>query len=327
MRIIARPTGVLLATAAFLLVSACGASTSGTSRAAGAEPGQLHVVAAFYPFQFVAERVAGSHGWISSLTQPGAEPHDVELTPRQVASVADADLVVYEKGFQAAVDKAVTDSDTTTAFDTTTVVPLQPFEEGRGQGADGQVGADQHAADPGSAEQSGLDPHVWLDPTNMITITRAVARQLSTADPDHAADYASNATVLESQLSALDAAFRSGLRTCQRREFITTHAAFGYLARDYGLTQIGINGVSPDAEPSPARIADIQTEARQYGVTTIFYETLVSPDIAKSIASDLHLRTDVLDPIEGITDRSRGQDYLAVMKANLAALQAANACR
>ncbi len=322
----ARPAGALLTTAALLVVTACGTGAGGEPGSAGTDPGQLDVVAAFYPFQFVAERVAGSHATVSSLTQPGAEPHDVELTPRQVASVADADLVVYEQGFQAAVDEAVTDSGTTKAFDTTTVVSLLPLVDGADHAHDEGAG-DHSGTEHGSAEEAGLDPHVWLDPKNMITITQAVARQLSSADPDHAADYAGNASALEAQLTELDTSFRTGLQSCQRTEFITTHAAFGYLARDYGLTQIGINGVSPDAEPSPARIAEIQTEAREHGVTTIFYETLVSPAIATSIATDLKLRTDVLDPIEGITDQSRGQDYLAVMKANLTALRTANACR
>ena len=97
-----------------------------------------------------------------------------------------------------------------------------------------------------------------------------------------------------------------GLETCARREFITSHAAFGYLARHYRLEQIAISGLSPEAEPSPARIAEVQDEAREHRITTIFYETLVSPAVAESIAGDLGLRTDVLDPIEGITDQSRG---------------------
>ena len=317
--------GLLVAGGALLLVAGCGAGTGEHRGSSQAGPGQLDVVVAFYPFQFVAERIAGSHATVTSLTQPGAEPHDVELTPRQVASLTDADLVIYEKGFQAAVDEAVTDSGTTAAFDTSTVVPLQPFaaEQTDHQDPDSEDTGSGH----GSAEGSGLDPHVWLAPENMITISKAVAQQLTTVDPDHAADYAHNATVLESELGDLDAEFRTGLADCRRTEFITTHAAFGYLARDYGLTQIGINGVSPDAEPSPARIAEIQAQAREHGVTTIFYETLVSPEIARSIAADLQLKTDVLDPIEGITDHSRGQDYLAVMTANLTALRTANACR
>jgi zinc transport system substrate-binding protein len=132
---------------------------------------------------------------------------------------------------------------------------------------------------------------------------------------------------LERDLTALGDEYRAALGNCVRTEFITTHAAFGYLAKRYGLTQTGISGLSPDAEPSPARIAAVQAEARGHGVTTIFYETLVSPDVATSIAEDIGLRTDVLDPVEGITPESRGTDYLAVMRSNLTALTAANGCR
>jgi zinc transport system substrate-binding protein len=161
----------------------------------------------------------------------------------------------------------------------------------------------------------------------VVTITRAVADKLETIDPDHRADYQRNARTLIRQLEVLDREYRTGLRSCQRTDFITSHAAFGYLAERYGLTQISISGLSPDTEPSPARIAEVQRLATEHGVTTIFSETLVSPAVAKSIAGDLGLKTDVLDPIEGITEHSRGSDYIAVMRSNLTALEKANGCR
>ncbi len=280
---------------------------------------------AFYPLQFVAERVAGQHGAVSSLTQAGAEPHDVELTPRQTASVTDADAVIYIKGFQPAVDEAVAQSGNEHVLDTTGVVPLQTqAEEHAHEDADDSPG-DVHAEDDHA--HGGLDPHVWLNPKNMVTITQAVVDQLSQIDPDHAADYRANGEALRGELTTLDSSYASGLATCDRREFITSHAAFGYLAEQYRLTQIGISGLTPDAEPSPARIAAVQKEATAHGVTTIFYETLVSPAVATSIAGDLKLRTDVLDPIEAITPESRGDNYIAVMQTNLAALEKANGCR
>jgi zinc transport system substrate-binding protein len=315
---------LLLAGAAALLLASCGEASEparSTSEAA-----KLRIVAAAYPFQFVAERVAGQHGQVTSLTQPGAEPHDLELTPQQTAEVIEADLVVYEKTFQAAVDEAVEQSGKDNALDTTTVVPLQDFgTEHDHEGAEHAESA-EHAGEE-HAEESGLDPHVWLDPTQMVTIGNAVAERLRTVDPERAADYAANAKALETELTSLNQAYTDGLRSCERTEFITSHEAFGYLAKRYGLTQIGISGLSPDAEPSPARIAEVQTEAKEHGITTIFYETLVSPDVAKSIAGDLGLKTDVLDPVEGITPESRGTDYLSVMRSNLTALTAANGCR
>jgi zinc transport system substrate-binding protein len=296
-----------------LLTVGCAAGSTPTGGTA-TRTHALQIVAAFYPFQYAAERVAGDHAQVTSLSQPGAEPHDVELTALQVASVTTADLVVYERTFQAAVDEAVTQSDNPHVFDTSTAVPLQPLSAGADDGHD-------HGG------ETGRDPHVWLDPDNMITIADAIRDRLMAADPDHAADYRRNAAALDSELNALDRAYAEGLDSCVHREFITTHAAFGYLARRYGLTQIGINGLSPDAEPSPARIAEIQHEATDHHLTTIFSETLVSPALAQSIAGDLGLKTDVLDPIEGITGESRGHNYGEVMMANLTALRAAGDCR
>jgi zinc transport system substrate-binding protein len=297
-------------------VGGCGTAEP-ASTAEAKQSGRLTIVAAFYPLQFVAQHVAGDHATVVSLTQPGAEPHDLELTPRQVASLTTASLVIYQKGFQAAVDEAVVQSDNLDVIDTSTVVTLRPLP----------TTEDDH--DHGSeVESAGLemDPHVWLDPTLLTRIARAVEEQLSRIDPDHAADYAHNSMTLVTRLETLDGSFRTGLARCERTVFITSHAAFGYLAERYRLSQIGISGLSPDAEPSPARIAEVQHEAREHKLTTIFFETLVSPAVAKAIAGDLGIATDVLDPVEGITGDSRGQDYFSVMASNLAALRKAGGC-
>ena len=171
------------------------------------------------------------------------------------------------------------------------------------------------------------DPHIWLDPIRLGLVAGAIRDQLTAVDPGHAAAFAANYAAVEARLGQLDQAYRTGLADCQRSSFITTHAAFGYLADRYDLTQIAIAGVSPDAEPSPLHIADIQATAAREGITTIFFETLVSPALAEAIAGDLRLTTDVLDPIEGITDQSRGADYFEIMESNLTALRQANGCR
>ena len=303
--------------AAGSLLLAAGCSTTNGTSAARDEPDQLDIVVAFYPFQFVAERLAGPYAAVQNLTEPGAEPHDVELTPRQVADIAEADLVIYEQSFQPAVDAAVEQQGGDHILDTATVVPLQPLDESH-----------DHAEGEGDGHDHGnLDPHVWLDPRNVATIAGALAARLAEVDPANRAHFEANLATLTAELTDLDRDLALGLETCARREFITSHAAFGYLARRYRLEQIAISGLSPETEPSPARIAEVQDEAREHQITTIFYETLVSPAVAESIAGDLGLRTDVLDPIEGITDQSRGSDYLAVMRSNLAALTKANECR
>jgi zinc transport system substrate-binding protein len=234
-----------------------------------------------------------------------------------VADIAGADLVIYEHSFQPAVDAAVEQEGGDHVLDTATVVPLQPLHEG-----DDHDGGEEDG--PG---HEGLDPHVWLDPTNVAVIAAAVAARLGAADPAHRADFDANLATLKADLSNLDRDFTQGLQTCARREFITSHAAFGYLATRYRLEQIAISGLSPEAEPSPARIAEVHEQARKHQITTIFYETLVSPAVARAIAGDLGLKTDVLDPVEGITDQSRGSDYVAVMRSNLEALRKANECR
>jgi zinc transport system substrate-binding protein len=304
----------LCAVALPLLMVGCAAAGSESSDPTS--PGALQIVAAAYPFQFIAERVAGDHAVVSNLTQPGAEPHDLELTPRQVGSIASADFVIYERGFQPVVDEAVAQSQNPHVLDTTTVVPMRVHDDQEGS-------HEGHAHEGG---ESGPDPHVWLDPLEVATIANSVADQLAAIDPAGAAAYRANLSRLEGELADLDARFRAGLASCERTEFITTHAAFGYLAERYGLSQIGISGLSPDDEASPARIAEVQHEAEEHGITTIFFETLVSPAVAEAVAADLGLVTDVLDPIEGITADSRGNDYLAVMAANLGALRKANGC-
>ena len=314
MSVSARRLGVL--GCMLMLLVATGCVSAGPASSASTRHG-LRVVTGFYPLQFVAQRLAGVQATVISLTQPGAEPHDLELSPRQVASLTTASLVIYEKGFQPAVDEAVLQSENQQVIDITTIVPLRPLA---------LAGGDDLDAERRRNPDSALDPHVWLDPTALDRIAGVVAERLATIDPDHATEYARNAATLGKQLRTLDRSFRAGLAHCARREFITTHAAFGYLAQRYHLTQIPISGISPDAEPSPIRIAAVQRLAVAHGLTTIFSETLVSPALAQAIAGDLGLVTDVLDPIEGITDQSRGDDYLSVMSANLAALRKAGGC-
>jgi zinc transport system substrate-binding protein len=314
--LVRRWLGVLTCLLPLAVAAGCTGAEPASTRHAG-QQAQVAIVTAFYPLQFIAQRVAGDHATVVNLTQPGAEPHDLELTPRQVASLTTASLVIYEKGFQPAVDEAVLQSENREVIDTTVIVPLRPLavpgdDLGHGEGA-----APDHPA---------LDPHAWLDPTFVTRIAAAVQERLMTIDPIHAADYERNTSALDKELRSLDRSFRSGLAHCVRTEFMTTHAAFGYLAERYHLTQIPITGLSPDAEPSPARIAEVQRVAREHGLTTIFSETLVSPALAQAIAGDLGLRTDVLDPIEGITEQSRGHDYLSVMSSNLAALRKAGEC-
>lgn len=303
----------ILAAGCLLSLSACSAySDAPTASASGStDATKLQVAVAFYPFEFVVDRVGGDQVAVENLTAPGAEPHDLELTPQQVASLSTVDLVVYQSGFQPAVDTAVQQAQPKQTIDTASFLTMMK--------------ASQDGADTGSST-SAEDPHTWLDPTNLVTIAEHVRDALTQARPADAQAFADNTARLVDDLNGLDATLKSELTTCAITPFITAHAAFGYFAKRYGLTQVGINGVEPDVEPSAARIAEVQKIAEANHVTTIFFETLVSPVVSESIANDLGLKTDVLDPLEGITADSRGTNYLEVMASNGTALHKANQC-
>jgi zinc transport system substrate-binding protein len=265
----------------------------------GADPavdGKVHVVAGFYPLQYLAEQVGGDRVRVTNLVQPGAEPHDLELTPRQVADVAEARLVVYLSGFQPALDATVQQEAAGTSLDLTTVVPLM-----------------------------GSDPHIWLDPDRFATATGALADRLAAADPDGAAGYRERAAALQVRLRELDQAYAQGLASCARHEIVVSHDAFGYLAQRYHLRQVAISGLSPEEEPTPQRLADVAAAAKRYQVTTIFFETLVSPKMAEAIAGETGASTAVLDPVEGIAPGSDA-DYVSVMRDNLTQLRQALGC-
>ncbi|MFD6279719.1 metal ABC transporter substrate-binding protein [Streptomyces sp. NPDC060209] len=296
-------------------LSACSSSDA----AEGGSDGKLDVVASFYPMQFLAEEIGGSHVSVTTLTKPGAEPHDLELSPRQIGGLSDADYILFLKGVQPTVDDAVAQAGVKNTVDAAKLTTL----ENHGS----EVGHD-HAHEEGEeheheGEEAGLDPHIWLDPVKYAEVAEGVGKSLEKADPDHAADYRKNTDTLVSELNALDKAYETGLENTATKTFITTHSAFGYLAERYGLTQEGIAGIDPEAEPSPARIDEIHSVAEKNNATTVFFETLASDRTAKTLAKDLGLKTGVLDPLEGITGKSAGADYIEVMKSNLAALQKA----
>ncbi|MEH0973860.1 metal ABC transporter substrate-binding protein [Micromonospora sp. CPCC 205546] len=327
MNIRSAPRTLAVATTALLAlggVAAC--SDDGT---AGADPQRVDVVAAFYPLQFLAERVGGDAVTVSNLVKPGAEPHDLELNPGQVGQVVEAELVVLLKGFQPALDEAVEQNAKDRAFDVSTVQPLMDAAAG---GHDHDHGGEDHAhpeesgkaEKPGHEENGAKDPHLWLDPTRLATVGDKLAERLGQADPDRAADYTARAKALRVELEKLDAEFTTGLKTCQRREIVVSHTAFGYLTERYKLEQIGISGLSPENEPAPQRLAEVIEEAREHKATTIFFETLVSPKVAETIAKEVGAKTAVLDPLEGLTPG--GGDYLSVMRTNLATLRTALSC-
>jgi zinc transport system substrate-binding protein len=269
---------------------------AGCARGSAHVAGRLDVVAGVYPLAYVAERVGGSHVRVTDLTPAGAEPHDIELSPAQVGEVESADLVLLIHGLQAALDAA----------------------------AHGDMVLDAaKVATPPPGVAPG-DPHLWLDPVELRAVTLAVAERLAARDPAHATDYAAAGAALAEELTALDSETRAALSSCARHEIVTSHEAFGHFAARYGLRQVGIAGLSPDAEPSPARLAQIAAFVKAHRVTTVFTESIVSPKVAETVAREAHVATAVLDPIEGVRD---GDDYVTVMRRNVATLRTALGCR
>ena len=304
-----RPAALVLGVVLVAGLAGCGSASGWTTQGT-----RVRVVAAFYAVQYAAQQVGGSHVEVAGLTRPGAEPHDLELTPRQVGRVATADLVVYERGFQPAVDAAVAEEARGTAFDVSPAAHLDlalPTEDGGHQ--------HDHAA-------GRPDPHFWLDPLRLAGVADAVAAQLEARDRANAAAYRANAQAFRAEMASLDGEFSTALAHCRVRDLVTSHAAFGYLAERYGLRQQSISGLDPEAEPDPATLARVAAHVRDSGASTVYAETLVSKAVARTLARESGARLAVLDPLEGITDESAGSDYPSVMRANLATLRAGQEC-
>ncbi|MFJ2631154.1 metal ABC transporter substrate-binding protein [Streptomyces sp. NPDC087422] len=325
MNIHRRPISAVSVAAAAVLgllaLSACsGADASENTSGDSKSGGKLKVTAAFYPLEYLAAQIGADHVAVTDLTKPGVEPHDLELTPKETGRLGQSDVIVYLKGLQPAVDDAVKLSGVKHKVDAASLTPL----ESHGTEVDGtHHTTGDNGTGGGSEEGAGADPHVWLDPVKYAEVAKGVGKALEQADPANAAAYGKNTDALVARLTALDTAFRDGLKNRASDTFVTTHAAFGYLAERYGLVEEAINGIDPESEPSAARVKALHDLVKSKHVSTVFFETLVSDATAKTLAGDLRLRTDVLDPIEGITDKSKGTDYFQVQRSNLTALRAA----
>ena len=297
---------VVAALVVMVTLGACGGG-GGDDEAADGRP---QVVAAFYPLFEAAQRVGGDRVQVRNLTPAGSEPHDLELNSRQVDRIEDADVLVFlGRGFQPALEKAA--------------------DRAKGAKVDVLGAVDSLLPAPVGDADLEIDPHVWLDPKLMRAMVARVATALSEADPSNAGTYEENAAAYSRELDDLDASFRQGLAQCDRRVMVTSHDAFGYLARAYDLTQDAIAGLEPESEPSPQRLAELAAKVRADGTKTIFYETLVSPKVAQTLAREAGVGTAVLDPLEGLSeeDVKAGKTYVSVMRENLAAVRQALGCR
>ena len=282
---------------ALVAVFAAAAGPACAAQDESGSDGGLEVVAALFPLAEVARAVGGDAVRVTDLTPTGVEPHDFELKPSDVELIQDADLViVIGGGFQPAVERAAVRG----GAEALTLLP--PDED---------------------------DPHLWLNPVEMKRVAAEIARRLTELRERDRPAFAARAAKFSAAMAALDGEFRAGLANCERRTLVTAHGAFGHLARRYGLEQVGIAGIDPSAEPSPARLDELSGLVRGKGVTTVFTETLVSPRVAEALAREAGVRTAVLDPVEGVAkrDADRGVGYTTLMRRNLAAIRSALGCR
>jgi len=327
---IRRALSAVAAAALGLSLTACSAlspdsSSSADSRTAGGSAGALPVAVSFYPIQYLTEAIGGDHVSVTSLTPADQEPHDYDLSGKEVTSTLEgASLVAYVEGFQPSLDKAVTQVNGPTVLDLSSKVDLKHHEGVEDEEEHADESADEGAHKEADHDADSLDPHFWLDPVRMKSAATAIEEALATADPDHAEDYKTNLETLTSTLDGLDSSYQGGFSQCERKTFITSHAAFGYLADRYGLTQTSISGIDPEQEPSAADIAAAKKAVEDTGSTTIFTEELVSPETAEAVASETGATTAVLSPIESAPEDA---DYAGAMSANLDALRTALACK
>ena len=340
-------------------MSACSALKSESSSSASAPhtiaPGKtLTVSTSFYPIQFLAEAIGGKLVKVSTVTPSNVEPHDFELSGKETAELGKADLIAYVPGFQPSLDKAVKEVGSgPTVVDlskTANLVHHEGVEEEHEHGEEAADGAsatasaaataqaseaehdehgehshDEHGHAEGDQGHDGdLDPHFWLDPDRMIKVAEALESSFAQIDPANANDYKAGLDKLKTALTNLDNQYKQGLTSCQHKTFITSHAAFGYMAERYGLTQASISGIDPEAEPSPAEMANIKSVVEKTGVKTIFTEELVSDTPAKAIAAETGAETSVLSPLESKPERG---DYTDAMTTNLDRLKSAMGCK
>lgn len=285
------------------------------------------IAVSFYPLEFLASRLTNTDYDVFPVISSGVEPHDFEPSPHDIVRLQEADIFFYNGlGFEPWVERitptllehGVTVIDASALLDASSVSFLDLHS------------ADTIDSDDSAEEEHGqFDPHYWLDPRLFADLAEEIKNQLAHQYPEDAPLFSSNNRVVQADIAAVYARYKQRLAHCDLDTVIVSHDAFGYLSRQFGFQVISIAGFSPQVQPSAKRLGELATLAKEQGIKTIFFESLVSPKLSETLASEIGATTAVLDPIEGISaaDRAKGIDYVKIMEKNLDALAAAMQCR
>ena len=287
---------------------------SPAAKAAASEPSTVRVVTTLYPLEYFTQRIAGDAAEVVNLISPGVGSHDFEPTPADIRLLESAGLIIYNgSGLEPWLDRA-----------------LRAIGDDQSIVLEASLGLANASLDgPKDADENGVfDPHVWLDPLIAVEQVDLILEGLSQARPDISGVLAENADALTRNIRRLHLRFEAGLANCRLRHFVTAHAAFGYLALRYGLTQVPISGISPGAEPSPRDLARLTDIVRGLGVMYVMVEPNISPRLAETLAGEADAAVLTLHPLASLTldESQRGETYLSVMEANLANLRTALEC-
>ncbi|GAX89968.1 metal ABC transporter substrate-binding protein [Effusibacillus lacus] len=314
-----------LAVGALLALSAGCSNPAQKPDPASQDAKKIQVITSFYPLADFSKNVGKENITVTNLVPPGVDPHDWEPTPKDMKKVSEAKVFIYNgAGFEPWIEKVLesVDKSKLVIIDTSKNVELlkagdlEHEHESEHKDEHQNEKTEEHKDEQGHGE---YDPHFWLDPLNAIKQVQAIAEGLGKADAQNKDKYEANAKEYTGKLEALHKEFETELAKAKKKEVVTTHAAFGYLTHRYGLEQIPIMGLAPDAEPSPKAMKEIVEEAREHDVKYIFFETLVSPKVAETVAKEIGAKTLVLNPIEGLTEeeQKKGEDYISKMRENL----------
>jgi len=280
------------------------------------EASEISVIATFYPLEELARSVGGERVTVRSIVPAGAEPHEYEPSTQDILSVYESDIFLLNgAGVDVWAEK------------------IRPELEQRGvkvrQMSEIISLLSRASEEEAEEEESPYDPHFWLDPVYVEEEVKAIATTFVERDPAGEAEYFQRRDETLSKLSALDNDYRSGLKECRQNTIITSHNAFSYLAKRYGFATISISGISPEAEPSPRRMAELTQTIRDKKIKYVFFETLVSPKVSETLAREAGVQTLVFNPLEGLTDEERrtGENYFSIMKKNLDNLRTALECQ